>query len=123
MINRESRRPATTDPTAAAPASPRTALPEPSAPPRSASIVISAETLVTGIAYHLVERDLATAVDEQAARHALARLKRQRFTATVARATWQQMSDAERLQWLLAVSDTAYALRSDDVAILKRRTG
>lgn len=124
MIDRESRRPATTNPNSATGDSARrtTLIPDPSAPARSSCLAISADTLVTGIAFHLVDRKLATAVDEQAARHTLARLRRQRFNATVTRTTWQSMSDPERLQWLLAVSDTAYTLRSDNVAILKRRT-
>jgi hypothetical protein len=111
---------------------PRTALvPDPSAPTattsttplqRTTTLTITPETALAGIAYHLIDRKLAVDVDEQATRHALCRLKRQRFSATVSRTTWQSMTDPERLQWLLAICDTAYTLRSDNVAVLKRRT-
>jgi hypothetical protein len=98
-------------------------VPDPSAPGRSPSLTLNADTVIAGIRFHLLDRGHAQGVDDQTVHHALCRLKRTQFKADVTRSAWEAMSDPERLQWLLAVSDTAYTLRDDHVAVLKRRRG
>ena len=85
------------------------------------TIVMSPHKLLAGIAFHLIDNRHATAVDDRARLKTLTRLRRHGFKACVARPAWEAMGNAERLDWMLAVSDTTFMLTADRVAILKRR--
>lgn len=84
-------------------------------------LVMSPHKVLGGIAFHLIDTRLAMAVDERARIKTLGRLRRNGFKACITRAEWCAMSDAQRLDWLLAMSDTTYVLTADRTAILKRR--
>src|SRR5690349_22673424 len=85
------------------------------------TLVMSPHKLLSGIAFHLIDNRLAASVDDRARQKTLGRLKRHGFRACVARSEWESMGNAERLDWMLAVSDTTFMLTADRVAILKRR--
>jgi hypothetical protein len=89
----------------------------------SRTIVIRPEMVVAAIAFHLIDGGQAVGVDDVTARKTLARLRRNGFNAFVPRVIWESMTDRERLEWMLAVSDTVTVLRADRVAVLKRRRG
>jgi hypothetical protein len=82
---------------------------------------MSPHKLLSGIAFHLIDNRTAVAIDDRARLKALGRLRRHGFRACVARSDWDAMGNAERLDWMLAVSDTTFMLTADRVAILKRR--
>jgi hypothetical protein len=84
-------------------------------------MVLTHEAVVAGIAFHLIDLGRAAAVDAAGVEKTLRRLERGTFVATVERGEWEAMSDATRLDWLLAVSQTAYVLSTDRVAVLGRR--
>lgn len=88
---------------------------------RSRTIMIHPEMIIAGITFHLIDRGEAVGVDDGSARKALARLRRRQFSAFVPRLAWESMTDRERLDWMLAVSDTVLVVRADRVALLKRR--
>jgi hypothetical protein len=85
--------------------------------------MIHPEMIIAGIAFHLIDWGEAVGVDDGSARKTLARLRRHQFSAFVPRLVWESMSDRERLDWMLAVSDTVLVVRADRVALLKRRRG
>lgn len=84
-------------------------------------IVLSHQNIVAGIAFHLVDLGRADAVEAGGMEKTLRRLERGAQVATVERGDWEAMSDATRLDWLLAMSQTAYVLSTDRVAVLGRR--
>lgn len=85
------------------------------------TLVMSPHKLLAGIAFHLIDNRQAVAVDDRARLKTLTRLRRHGFRACVARSAWESMGNGERLDWMLAVSDTTFMLTADRVAILKRR--
>ena len=103
------------------------------------TLVMSPHKLLSGIAFHLIAAQsamrgsqlrqpwprvrlrLAVSVDDRARQKTLGRLKRHGFRACVTRSAWESMGNGERLDWMLAVSDTTFMLTADRVAILKRR--
>jgi hypothetical protein len=82
---------------------------------------MSPHKLLAGIAFHLIDNRHAVAVDDRARQKTLTRLRRHGFRACVERRAWEAMGNAERLDWMLAVSDTTFMMTADRVAILKRR--
>jgi hypothetical protein len=90
-------------------------------PARATTIVMSPHKLLSGIAFHLIDNRHAVAIDDRARLKTLGRLRRHGFRACVTRTVWEGMGNAERLDWMLAVSDTTFMLTADRVAILKRR--
>jgi hypothetical protein len=84
-------------------------------------IVLSHQNVVTGIAFHLVDLGRADTVEDGGMQNTLRLLVRGAFVAAVVRGDWEAMSDATRLDWLLAMSQTAYVLSTDRVAVLGRR--
>ena len=85
------------------------------------TIVMSPHKLLAGIAFHLIDNRHAMSVDDRARLKTLTRLRRHGFKACIARQAWEAMGNPERLDWMLAVSDTTFMLTADRVAILKRR--
>ena len=85
------------------------------------TLLMSPHKLLAGIAFHLIDNRHAVAIDDRARLKTLGRLRRHGFRACVTRSEWESMGNAERLDWMLAVSDTTFMLTADRVAILKRR--
>ena len=84
-------------------------------------IVLSHDNIVAGISYHLIDLKHASGVDDDGVKKTARRLERKGFKAFIPRGEWEAMNDGQRLDWLLAVSETAYVLRADRVAVLGRR--
>ena len=84
-------------------------------------ISFTAAGAVTAIAFHLLDEGIARGVDSESARRSVARLSRSAAAAAVAeisRSFWGEMSNPERLAWLLASTETSYDVRRDGLAVL-----
>jgi hypothetical protein len=87
-------------------------------------ISLDARGVVAGIAFHLVDEGLAERVCPDSARRTVGRITAGGTGAVeVSRSLWEEMSNAERLAWLLAGSGTEFQVGSDGVARLKARGG
>jgi hypothetical protein len=84
-------------------------------------IVLSHDKIVAGIAYHLIDLKRANGVDDDGMKKTARRLERKGFKAYIGRGEWEGMNDSQRLDWLLAVSETMYVLQADRVAVLGKR--
>ena len=92
--------------------------------PTSASISLDAAGVVTGIAFHLIDEGLAEVVCPDSARRTVRRIGGGGVTPMqVSRSLWGEMSNAERLAWLLASSETEFHVDDKGVARLGVRGG
>ena len=88
----------------------------------SASIALDAAGVVTGIAFHLIDEGLAEVVCPESARRTVRRIGGDGTTPMeVSRSLWGEMSNAERLAYLLASSDTEFHVDDAGVARLAVR--
>src|SRR4051812_33537396 len=72
-------------------------------------ISLDARGVVAGITFHLIDEGLAERVCPESARRTLGRLEAQGTgPVEVSRSLWEEMSNAERLAWLLAGSETDF---------------
>jgi hypothetical protein len=84
----------------------------------------AAPQVIAGITFHLLDEGIATSVCAESA----ARVVR-RMTAAgaprveISRSLWQEMSNPERLAWLLATSEASYHVAKDGTARLSARGG
>jgi hypothetical protein len=87
-------------------------------------ISLDARGVVAGIAFHLVDEGLAERVCAESARRTVARLGAPGASVVdVSRSLWEEMSNAERLAWLLAGSATEFQVGDDGIARLRARGG
>lgn len=84
----------------------------------SAVLEFGADTVLTGIVYHLVDEGDAGRVSDDSIRRTRQRLERKNTHLSMARELWESLSNRERLNWLLSMSQTS-ALFDGGVAILK----
>lgn len=76
---------------------------------------------VRGIAFHLVDERLGRAVAEETMQRTVERLTAKSFSPCIARDRWIMMTNAQRLEWLLAESQTLPLIGADDVVFLRSR--
>jgi len=85
----------------------------------TAGISFTAPRAVVAISFHLLDERLARGVDAESARRAVARLARAAAPVSeISRSFWGEMSNPERLAWLLASTETTYDVRRDGLAVL-----
>jgi hypothetical protein len=96
--------------------------------PRSAisrgkvGIAFGPAELVAAVTFHLLDERIATAVCPESARQTVARLSgRNGPVVEISHSFWGEMSNHERLAWLLATTDTSYDVRRDGIAVLALR--
>ena len=92
-----------------------------SQPDPEAVLHFAPETIVLGIAYHVLEEGLAREVSAPSMREALARLRRRSVRPDIRRTAWLAMTNHDRLEWLLAQSRSVPLLHEDDVMELAAR--
>jgi len=87
------------------------------------AIVFDADMIVAGILFHLADEGIGSTVDPASLQSLRRRLKRANSNVTVVKRTrWESMSNPQRLEWLLAVSESCYQVEDDaTIAIGHRR--
>jgi hypothetical protein len=87
--------------------------------PATAGISFTAVGAVAAITFHLLDEGIAEGVDNESARRSVARLARAAAPVVeISRSFWGEMSNPERLAWLLASTETTYDVRRDGLAVL-----
>jgi len=85
----------------------------------SPGISFTAPGAIAAITFHLLDEGIAKGVDPESARRALDRLSRSSaVVAEISRSFWGEMSNPERLAWLLASTETTYDVRRDGLVVL-----
>ena len=82
---------------------------------------LSAETVVRGIIFHMLEEGLAREVVPGSVEKTLRRMRRRDLRPTIRHTTWLAMTNHDRLEWLLAESRTVPLIHEDDVVSLDGR--
>src|SRR4051794_36168306 len=77
------------------------------------AISFGPDTIVAGIVFHLADEGVGNTVDPTSLASLRRRLKRSREVAIIKRSRWESMSNPQRLEWLLAVSESCYQVRDD----------
>ena len=85
----------------------------------SAPLQFEPELAVRAIVYHLVDEGVATEVAGESIRAALTRLRREACRPSVEPWTWSEMTNPQRLEWLLEKTRTVSRLISDEMAVLE----
>jgi hypothetical protein len=89
--------------------------------PQAASTLIrfEPELAVRAIAFHLIDEGISPCVDEASAQATVVRLQRSGLTLSVEKWLWSEMTNAQRLDWLLQKTQTASRLVSDELSVLE----
>ena len=74
--------------------------------------------LVRGIVFHLTDEKIATDVSRDSVRRTVERLAVGNVSPAIDRGRWADMSNRERLQWLLSESHTTHSLLFGRTAVL-----
>jgi hypothetical protein len=82
---------------------------------------LSAETVVRGIIFHMLEEGLAREVAADSVEKTLRRMRRRDLRPTVRHTAWLAMTNHDRLEWLLAESRTVPLIHPNDVVSLDGR--
>jgi hypothetical protein len=77
------------------------------------------ELAVQAIVFHLAEEGISSDVVVESADATVGRLRRSTVRPTVARAIWSEMTNPQRLEWLLQQTGTIARLVSDEKSILE----
>ena len=85
----------------------------------SALIQFEPELAVKAIVFHLADEGASPAVSEESARATVARLRRGAVRPTIEQWMWSEMSNAQRLEWLMQKTHTSSRLISDEVSVLE----
>src|SRR4051812_44732079 len=82
------------------------------------------ELAARAIVFHMLDEGLANEVRAESVRRLVARLRRRGLRPAIRRSTWQEMTNHERLEWLLSETLTVPLMRpDDDVVTLESRDG
>lgn len=82
------------------------------------TLLFESSRIAAGIVFHLLDQDLASAVDPVSSEAARDDFARRHVRLTVGRDRWANMSNPQRLRWLLEESHTGITFRPDRTAIL-----
>jgi hypothetical protein len=74
---------------------------------------------VRAITFHLVDEGITTTVVPETAHATLVRLKRSSIRPTVQHAIWGEMTNPQRLHWLLEQTHTVARLIDDETSVLE----
>ncbi len=85
----------------------------------SALIEFDPELAVRAIAFHLADEGISPRVDEPSARATVDRLQRSTVPLSVEQWVWSEMTNPQRLEWLLQKTQTASRLVSDETSVLE----
>jgi len=85
-------------------------------------ISFQAPHVIAAITFHLLDARIATGVCPESARRTVARLSRAAAPVVeISRSFWGEMSNHERLAWLLTSTETTYDVGRDGLAVLSAR--
>ncbi len=82
-------------------------------------IVFEPELAVRAIVFHLVDEGVANQVADDSARAAVTRLRRAGCRPSVEPWVWSEMTNPQRLEWLMEKTQTAARLVSDELSVLE----
>ena len=85
----------------------------------SAPIQFEPELAVRAIVFHLVDEGVAAQVADDSIRAAVVRLRRAAVRPTIEQWVWSEMTNPQRLEWLMEKTQTASRLMSDEVCVLE----
>ena len=85
----------------------------------SALIQFEPELAVKAIVFHLADEGVSPAVSEESVRATVNRLRRSAVRPTIEQWTWSEMSNPQRLEWLMQKTHTLSRLISDEVSVLE----
>lgn len=85
----------------------------------SAPIQFEPELAVRAIVFHLVDEGLAATVADESVRTSVLRLRHASCRPTVEQWVWCEMTNSQRLEWLMEKTDTAARLVSDELSVLE----
>ena len=75
--------------------------------------------LMAGLVFHACESGKVDEVSASSIRMTMRRLVRQRVAAVMERPRWAQLSNAQRMQWLLKVTHTDFEAASEGYGVFK----
>jgi hypothetical protein len=85
----------------------------------TALIQFEPELAVKAIIFHLADEGISPAVAEESVRATLLRLRRASLRPSVEQWMWSEMTNPQRLEWLLQKTNTTSRLISDEVSVLE----
>jgi hypothetical protein len=85
----------------------------------SALILFEPELAVKAIVFHLADEGVSPAVAEESVRATVNRLRRGGVRPTIEQWMWSEMSNSQRLEWLMQKTHTLSRLISDEVSVLE----
>jgi hypothetical protein len=85
--------------------------------PTTGPLSFDSNKLVAGILFHVIDDGIALNFDTDSLAHTTERLRRQHIRPTISRSQWADMTNEQRLTWLLVESRTCVIL-SGGVATL-----
>ena len=88
----------------------------------SAPIQFEPELAVRAIVFHLVDEGIAARVADDSIRASVIRLRRTSLRPTIEQWVWSEMTNPQRLEWLMEKTQTASRLISDEVSVLEPST-
>lgn len=85
----------------------------------SAPLTFEPELAVRAIVFHLLDEGVAARVADESARAAVVRLRRLSCRPSVEQWVWSEMTNPQRLEWLMEKTQTAARLVSDELSVLE----
>jgi hypothetical protein len=85
----------------------------------SALIQFEPELAVKAIVFHLADEGVSPVVAEESVRATVVRLRRASVRPTIEQWMWSEMSNAQRLEWLMDKTHTVSRLISDETSVLE----
>ena len=85
----------------------------------SAPLQFEPELAVRAIVYHLVDEGVAAQVAADSIEAAVVRLRRTAVRPSIEPWVWSEMTNPQRLEWLMEKTQTASRLISDEVSVLE----
>lgn len=85
----------------------------------SAPIQFEPELAVRAIVFHLVDEGVVATVAGDSVRAAVLRLRRASCRPAIEQWVWSEMTNPQRLEWLMEKTQTAARLVSDELSVLE----
>jgi hypothetical protein len=95
---------------------------KPAAKEMAGPLFFDCHMLVAGILFHVVEEGIALSFEADSLTQTTDRLRRQKVQPTISRSQWADMTNEQRLMWLLVESRTCVVLSSGVASLSPLRT-
>ena len=89
---------------------------------RSLLLRFEPELAVRAIVFHLADEGLSPKVAGDSVRATISRLRRAALCPQIEQWIWSQMTNAQRLEWLLQNTQTTARLLSDEMSVLESQS-